>query len=196
MKRIDVPSKLTNWSEKSRNRLRDCKSYFCKHWANRDDMPCFLSNFKIFEDLTERRNCMVISQNFIDATLDYVIDISTTTDVMIDRIFHYLTTDDTLTSGIMSNIFNHDAYIRLLKSSETLANMYVNKSYLQYTNEKLNDYIRSNIMAMRLELVLNLIKEYVEKVIPDDVRDTEEGDILLNADLHDIMHVTPWYNVI
>ena len=195
MKRIDKPSKLTDWSENSCNRLHEHKSYVCKYCANRDDISCFLSNFKIFEDLTERRNCLVISQNFIDATLDYVTDISTTTDVMVDRIFHHLTTDDTLTSDIVSNIFNHAAYIRLLKSSEVLANMCTSESWLQYSNERAIGYIRSNIMSMRLELVLNLIKDYVEKIIPGE-GDIEEYDALLNVGLRDIMYVTPWYNVL
>lgn len=196
MKRIDKPNKLTNWNGDLRNRLFNHKTYFCRYCVNKDDISSHLSNLKIFEDLTERRNCMIISQNFIETTLDYITDISTSTDVMIDRLFHYLTTDDTLISDITSNIFKHDAYIRLLKSSEALANICTSESWLHYAHVRTTRYIRTNILAMRLILVLNLIKEYAEKVIPDEIRNTEDGEILFNIDLRDIMDITPWYDVL
>lgn len=178
------------------------KEYFLKH-NTENDIKIHMHNFELFEEFMEKQEPEIIySERFFAIALYFIThpEVATTLSTTV-TLTEYLFAQQQLKYPIckkdqihFTNLFTialNDAvrsyvpYIRLINSSETLSCIFNSHIETEYNTENTKAYIRSNIMAMRLILVLDMMKHYMETVSMGKETFPE-----------DIMDITPWYDVL
>lgn len=174
------------------------KEYFLKH-STENDIKIHMHNFELFEKLMKKHEPEIIySEQFFTIALYFITqpEVTTTLSATV-TLTKYLFAQQQLKYPICEkdqihfmNVLNDAVrsylpYIKLINSSETLSCIFNSHIETEYNIEDIKTYIRSNIMAMRLILVLNMMKHYMESVSMGKETFPE-----------DIMDITPWYDVL
>lgn len=174
------------------------KEYFLKH-NTENDIKIHMHNFELFEKLMKKQEPEIIySEQFFAIALYFITqpEVTTTLSATV-TLTEYLFAQQQLKYPICEkdqihfmNVLNDAVrsylpYIKLINSSETLSCIFNSHIGTEYNIEDIKTYIRSNIMAMRLILVLNMMKHYMESVSMGKETFSE-----------DIMDITPWYDVL
>lgn len=174
------------------------KEYFLKH-NTENDIKIHMHNFELFEKLMKKQEPEIIySEQFFAIALYFITqpEVTRTLSATV-TLTEYLFAQQQLKYPICEkdqihfiNVLNDAVrsylpYIKLINSSETLSCIFNSHIGTEYNIEDIKTYIRSNIMAMRLILVLNMMKHYMESVSMGKETFPE-----------DIMDITPWYDAL
>ena len=174
------------------------KEYFLKH-NTENDIKIHMHNFELFEKLMKKHEPEIIyNEQFFTIALYFITqpEVTTTLSATV-TLTKYLFARQQLKYPICEknqihfmNVLNDAVrsylpYIKLINSSETLSCIFNSHIETEYNIEDIKTYIRSNIMAMRLILVLNMMKHYMDSVSMGKETFPE-----------DIMDITPWYDVL
>lgn len=174
------------------------KEYFLGH-NTENDIKIHMHNFELFEELMEKQEPEIIySERFFAIALYFIAhpEVATTLSTTVTLTKHLFAQqqpkypmcekDQIYFMNVLNDaVRSYLPYIRLINSSETLSCIFNSHIETEYNTENTKAYIRSNIMAMRLILVLNMMKRYMEIVSMGKETFTE-----------DIMYIAPWYDVL